>query len=304
MTDSMVNINGVVTSAADAKISVFDRGFLYGDSVYEVTQTFDHCPYMLDDHLERLWFSASRLDMPILHSRVELKKEIAKTLVKLNQAQAYLRVIISRGEGEIGLDPKLGLKNNLVIICKALADYPREWYEKGVGVIIADVLRNPIDALDPNIKSGNYLNNVMAMAEAKKRGAFDAVMLNSANEVTECTTSNIWMVKDGQILTPTMGSGILSGLTRKKILGICQAHQLNFSETVIRPVDLLAADEIFLTSTTKRIVPITLLNQLPVGDGTPGQVTKYLISLHDALVEEQKKRDQALWAPIIASIAP
>lgn len=302
MTEALVNINGVISPPEEAKISVFDRGFLYGDSVYEVTQTYDHCPYMLDEHLERLWFSASRLDMPIRYSKEEIKKQIALTLKQLKSGQVYLRVIVSRGEGEIGLDPKLGVKNNLVIIAKDLPDYPRDWYEKGVGVIIADVLRNPIDALDPNVKSGNYLNNVMAMAEAKKRGAFDAVMLNSAGEVTECTTSNIWMVKNGQILTPTMGSGILSGLTRKKILALCQAHHLNFAETVIKPQDLREADEIFLSSTTKRIVPITKLNQQTLGDGTPGQMTKHLISLHDDLVEKQKKRDQELWAPVLQAL--
>lgn len=299
MIESLININGVITGAGEAKISVFDRGFLYGDSIYEVTQTYDHTPFMLNEHLDRLWFSASRLEMPIRLTRDELKFEIAKTLQHLKSKQAYLRIIISRGEGEIGLDPALGANNNLVIIAKDLSDYPLSWYQEGVGVIIADVLRNPIDSLDPNVKSGNYLNNVMAMNEAKKRGAFDAVMLNNQGEVTECTTSNIWMIKDGTVFTPTIGSGILSGLTRKKILEICQEHKLAHQQKILTPADLRAADEIFLSSTTKRIVPITRLDEVSVGDGSPGQQTKYLISLHDSWIEEQKKRDQAQWQPIL-----
>src|SRR5690606_8394125 len=152
--------------------------------------------------------------------------------------QAYIRIILSRGEGEIGLDPQLGTHNNLVIICHELPDYPTHWYEQGVQVIVADTLRNSVDSLDPNIKSGNYLNNVMAMAEAKKRGAHDAIMLNASGQVTEGTTSNLWMVKDGQLITPPLKAGLLSGLTRKKILKLCQDHQINVLEQSFGPSDL------------------------------------------------------------------
>lgn len=302
MTESVVNINSVISKPQDAKISIFDRGFLYGDSVYEVTQTYQHCPYMLDQHLERLWFSASQMAMPIRFTPDEIKREIARTLKELKSPQAYLRIILTRGEAEIGLDPTLAVNNNLVIIAKDLPNYPKTWYENGVEIIIADKTQKSPQAIDPNVKSGNYLSNVLAMNEAKKAGAYDAVMLNRANQVAECTTSNIWMVKDGKISTPSMETGILSGLTRKQILELCHSHSIEVYQTILVAEDLLDADEIFLSSTTKRIIPVTTINKQRVGDGTPGQTTKHLISLHNVRVEEQKKRDQELWSAVLKKL--
>lgn len=299
---SRVNVNGVVTSAEDAKISVFDRGFLYGDSVYEVTQTYDGVPFLLEEHLDRLWYSAEQLDMNIAIERTALKKQIALTLKELNTPNAYIRIIISRGEGQIGLDPNLGGRHNLVIITKDLPPYPKTWYQHGVHIIIAETLRNSAESLNPNIKSGNYLNNVMAYSEAKKRGAYDSVMLNKQGKVTECTTSNIWMVKNGRFLTPPLSSGLLSGITRRHLIGLCQEHKLDFRETEISPEELLDADEIFITSTTRKVLPITRLNESSVGLGRPGPFTKKLIQLYDEHVAMQHSKDQQDWKKILETL--
>jgi len=299
---SRVNVNGIITPPEKAKISVFDRGFLYGDSVYEVTQTYDGVPFLLEEHLDRLWFSAEQLDMHISIERWALKKQIALTLKELDVPSAYIRIIVSRGEGNLGLDPNLGGRHNLVIITKDLPPYPKTLYSHGVHVIIAETLRNSAGSLDPNIKSGNYLNNVMAYSEAKKRGAYDSVMLNREGKVTECTTSNIWMVKDGLLRTPPLSSGLLSGITRRHLISLCKQHQVNFNETEINPEELMQADEIFITSTTRKLLPITRLNENSVGTGRPGAMTKQLIQLYEIHVTEQHKKDQQDWKKILETL--
>lgn len=299
---SQVNVNGVITAPEQAKISVFDRGFLYGDSVYEVTQTYDGVPFLLEEHLDRLWYSAEQLDMHIAIERPALKKQIALTLQKLNVSNAYIRVIISRGEGSIGLDPNLGGRHNMVIITKDLPAYPKTWYQHGVHVIIADTLRNSAESLNPNIKSGNYLNNVMAYSEAKKRGAYDSVMLNKEGKVTECTTSNIWMVKAGQLLTPPLSSGLLSGITRRQLMGLCQEHDIDFQESEVSPEQLESADEIFITSTTRKVLPITRLNESSVGTGAPGPLTQKLMQLYEQHIAKQHQKDREEWKKVLETL--
>jgi branched-chain amino acid aminotransferase len=268
----LVNVNGVITPENEAKISVFDRGFLYGDSVYEVTSTVSGKPLFWDEHLDRLENSARLMSMPLSFTRAQLSDEVKKiieAMKKIETHECYLRLIITRGEGEIGLDPKLSTKNNLIIIAKPLPPNPTWWYEKGVGIAIVDVTRNHPRAQDPNIKSGNYLNNVLAIQEAKKNfDAFEAVMLNQAGHVAEGTTSNIWMIKNGVILTPPNNAGLLQGITRQKVL------EIRGAEKNITADDLYSADEIFMTSSTREIVPVTMLNGKKVGDGNPGNMTK------------------------------
>lgn len=302
MSNVIVNINGECTNSADAKISVFDRGFLYGDSIYEVTQTLEQTPFLLEDHLTRLQYSAAKIGLTIPLSMDELKKQLARALVKLNVNQAYIRIIITRGEGEIGLDPALAGTGNFVIITKELPDYPQTWYREGVSVIVANTLRNTKESVDPNVKSGNYLNNVLAYAEAKKLGAFDAIMLNHQGFVTECTTSNLWIVKDGVLLTPPLESGLLEGITRKHLLTLCQTHGLPLSVAPISEAELHAADEIFLTSTTKRCVPITKLDAATIGSGKPGPITLQISKLYDDFVDSLFTREKAEWAQVLKSL--
>lgn len=281
-----ININGKIHDPEDAFVSVLDRGFLYGDSIYEVTFTINSKAFMLDTHLDRLWFSASRLALPIHLTKDELKIEIERTLDALKLKRAYIRVIITRGEGEISLDPNTARKNTLVIITKELAENPAWWYQKGVSVIIADTKRNPKNSIDPNIKSGNYLNNVLAMAEARDVGVFDAIMLNHQGFVTEGTTSNIWMVKNGEFITPPLEAGLLSGITRKTLIELAHVHSLRVREKNITPKELTEADEVFLTSSTKLIVPITKVDSQAISDGAPGPMTLKLLSLYSAWIEK------------------
>lgn len=274
----LININGEILPAEQAKISVFDRGFLYGDSVYEVTRTYNNIPFLLEEHLERLWFSAQQISLNIPLSKKELTLEIKKTLKEVKFQNCYIRIIVTRGEGEIGLDPNLATKGNFILIVKEQKENPSWWYKKGVELIISNTLRNPVNSLDPNIKSGNYLNNLLAMIEAKKLGAFDAVMLNKEGYVTEGTTNNIWLVKGQNVFTPPLEVGILKGLTRTSLINICKQDQIPCFEESFLPEKLLDADEVFITSSTKEIVPVTKINGHKIADGEPGVISKKLLN--------------------------
>jgi branched-chain amino acid aminotransferase len=285
----MVNINGKISKAADAKISVFDRGFLFGDSVYEVVRTYEGIPLLLNEHLRRLWNSAAKIDMQIRFSQEHIIREINSTLGELGVQSAYVRIMVTRGESPPFLDPSLSGPNNLIIIAREFKENPKEWYERGINVIISNIERTSIKAFDPNIKSGNYLNNVMAYMTAKKEGAFDAVMLNSLGHITEGTTSNIWMVKDNKVYTPPLSSGLLDGITRKTILVLAKKSGLIVEQKNLTPDDLINADEAFLTATTKEVVPISRVNNAPIGMGEPGKVTLSILKLYRAFIQEQLK---------------
>jgi len=259
---------------------VFDRGFLYGDSVYEVTMTINKKPFLLKEHLDRLWFSASKMELHLDYTQEEIRTEVEKLVAALDLDRAYIRIVLTRGEGEITLDPTVKLKNNLVIIAKDLPENPSWWYEKGVSMIVSDTLRNPSDSLDPNVKSGNYLNNVMALSEAKKLGAFDAIMLNHENHVSEATTSNVWIVKNNRVLTPPVRSGLLAGITRSILLKVARDNGFDVHEEDFTPDELRAADECFITSSTKLIVPVTKIDNINLGTGNPGVNTLKLLSLY------------------------
>ncbi|MFZ8932854.1 MAG: branched-chain-amino-acid transaminase [Bacteriovoracaceae bacterium] len=286
MENIIINLNGEIFTNQEAKISVLDRGFLYGDSVYEVIRTYNGIPFLLDDHLKRLWHSASKIGLEIDHSPEQITQEINKTLAELEDDNAYIRVVVTRGEGPITLDPTTSEKNNLVVIVKPLPPNPKEWYSKGVSVIIANVLRVDRQAVDPNIKSGNYLNNIMAVREAKNQGAFDAIMLNNDGFVTEGSTHNIWMVKNNTLYTPPLKAGILEGITRKAVLLLASQNKIPIEQKNITPNELINADEAFLTATTKEIVPITEIDNSYVKDGTPGQVTRKLMVIYQNYIKQ------------------
>ncbi|GAB4407429.1 MAG: branched-chain-amino-acid transaminase [Bacteriovoracaceae bacterium] len=282
----LININGTVCNPEDAKIPVLDRGFLYGDSVYEVTLTYNGIPFLMEEHLDRLWDSALKIDMHLKYSREDIKNEVAKTLKAFNQERVYIRIIITRGEGEIGLDPNLSEDNNLVVIVKELPKNPTWWYEKGVHMIIADVRRLPKKVLDPNLKSGNYLSNVMAHHQAKKIGAFDAILLNMKGYVTEGTTNNIWMVRKDTVITPPLEAGLLEGITRRTLLKIGKAHGIKMIEDNFTPDELKSADEAFLTSSTRELVPITKIDEEVIGHGAPGPMYLKLHQFYREFVQK------------------
>lgn len=275
-----VNIDGQIVKGNEAKISVFDRGFLFGDSVYEVTCSLDDKIFRLGQHIKRLRLSAEKINFTIPFEDDFIKDQIKKTLRIAHFKEAYIRLIITRGTGEIGLDPSLAHSPSFIIFCKELTPNPPQWYIEGVKMIIAQTQRNSKNSLDPSIKSGNYLNNLMAHTEAKKEGAFDAIMLNSQGYVTEGTTNNIWIVKNQTVITPPIEAGLLEGLTRKNLLEMMKRAKIEFKEANLLPSDLYQADEAFLTSTTRRIVPIRQIDQSPPFKTIPGPLTSRLMQIY------------------------
>ena len=285
--NSIIYINGEIHSPENAKISVFDRGFLFGDSVYEVTRTYDRKVFLWDEHYDRLKKSSTKIGMHLPFSKVFLKNEIEKTMERLQNKEVFIRVIVTRGEGGFSLDPSTLTENNLIIMIKEMTRYPECWYRDGVHVIIANTHRTNKDSLDPAIKSGNYLNNVMAYMEAAAQNVYDSVMLNSEGYVTEATTSNIWVVKGNEVITPPLKAGILEGITRKTVIKLAKENEIKIVQRNFLPAELINGDECFLTSSTKEIVPITKIDGHPVGDGGPGPTTKKIHELYRSFISQQ-----------------
>ncbi len=292
--DALVCINGVFVPPEEAMVSIFDRGFLYGDSVYEVTLTYQGLPFLLDTHLARLKNSANGIGMDLPWSDEELTKLIYQGLQRVDRPRQYVRIIVTRGGGEIGLDPALSDGQNLFIIFRELPLQPKKYYEKGVSLITAEIIRNPKRAVDPNVKSGNYLNNVLAISQAKEKGAYDALMLNAKGNVTESTTANIWIVEDGVFKTPPLEAGLLGGITRATLLDLGEKHGLKMKEEDLSPHQVRSAQEAFITSSTREVMPVTSVDGQVIGNGLPGPLTQKLHDHYRAYVEqvisEEKKK--------------
>jgi branched-chain amino acid aminotransferase len=269
----------------EARVSVFDHGFLYGDGVYETIRSYGPRLFMRDRHLARLRRSADAIGLEIPIPEKDwpalLHEAMARNGLGIGNANAYLRVTVSRGPGEIGLDPGLCPKATVVIMAKALQPYPSQLYERGVRVVVAQTRRNLPAALSPQIKATNFLNNILAKREAVAAGAFDALLLNWREELAECTVSNLFFIKDGRLCTPSLDCGILDGITREIVLALAHEQQLPVEEDRFRLMDLLEADECFLTNTSMEIMPVTAIDTQPIGTGKPGPVTSSLQALFD-----------------------
>jgi branched-chain amino acid aminotransferase len=260
----------------EAVVSVFDHGFLYGDGVFETMRTYHGKVFLLTDHMARLERSASTLGLSLPVSRERLADLVRETLTRNRLHEAYLRVTVSRGPGEIGLDPALCKTPTLVIVAKPFQPYPDSFYMQGVSVMIAKTRRNSPEAIPPHVKSLNYLNNLLAKMEATAAGAHEALLLNHHGEVTEGTTSNVFAVREGRLYTPAIDCGILAGLTRGVILLVARDLGIATEETRLTANDLYQADECFLTSTTQEVLPVTQVDGKMVGDGRPGELTRRL----------------------------
>jgi len=303
---SLVSINGHRCSPSDAKISVFDRGFLYGDSVYEVIRSYQGRPFELVAHLERLEDSARRIGLELPWTLDGLAEEISGVLVAsgnpADEVESYLRVMVTRGSGEVGLDPDLASAPCTIVICKELAQSPAELYSKGVNVALLAPLTPSTPSLtgttreasyhsqvDPRAKTGNYLPNVLAMAKAKAQGAFEAMRVGPGGELTEGSSSNLFVVEQaaippgretqaapgpGRLLTPPLEAGILEGVTRRTVIRCARELGVAFEECRLLPAQLRGASEAFLTSSVREIVPITRVDGDRIGDGEVGAVTK------------------------------
>jgi branched-chain amino acid aminotransferase len=277
----MVNVNGKITDQAAAAVSVFDHGFLYGEGVYETLRTYSGQPFLFDRHMRRLRTSASMLSLSVPPANEEIDRRFRETMKAANLGtqgrEAYLRILVTRGIGELTYDPAACGDPTIVIIAKPHVDPPVEAFERGVMVSLVDIVRNHPGSVNPLIKSNNLLNNALAMQEAFRRGAFEGVMRNYRGELAECTTANLFVVKDGEALTPPLDAGLLAGITREYLFEVGRNTGIAVREQTLRDADLLGADEAFLTSTTRELVPIVRVDSHTIGDGRPGPVTKSLL---------------------------
>jgi branched-chain amino acid aminotransferase len=274
-----VNVNGLISGEEQAVIPIFDHGFLYGEGIYETLRTYNDGLFLFDRHMRRLRNSAQLIDLPVPFTNDDLAARIQDTIAaaKIDGSEAYVRVLVTRGVGELTYDLKATPKPSWVIIVKPLVPPSAELYERGVKVVLVDVVRNHPQSVNPMIKSNNLMNSALAAQEALKRGGFEGVMRNYRGELTECTQSNLFIVKKGAALTPPLEAGLLPGITREFIFEIGRDAGIEVREQVLRDDDLFTADEAFLTSTTREVLPITRVDDLTIGDGRPGTVTLKLL---------------------------
>ena len=272
-----IYINGKYFSKEDAKISVYDHGLLYGDGVFEGMRTYSNKVFRLDEHIDRLYESARAILLTIPMSKQEMIDAVKKTVELSGLSDSYIRLVVTRGSGSLGLDPNRTSDPQVIIIVDLIALYDRKYYDEGLKIITASTIRNHPAALSPRIKSLNYLNNIMAKLEGLQAGCMEAIMLNHKGEVAECTGDNIFIVKRGQLLTPSADSGILEGITRNAILELANTLKIPARETTLTRHDLLVADECFLTGSAAEVIPVVSIDSRPIGDGKVGPTTKQLM---------------------------
>ena len=271
-----VYLNDKFVPQEEAVVSVFDHGFLYGDGVYETLRAYRGRVFKLAEHLARLERSASRIQLHLPAGPERLTDLVREALRRNQLSDSYLRITVSRGTGEIGLDPALCKAPTLVIIAKPFQPYPESIYAEGVSVIVARTRRNLPEALPPQVKSLNFLNNILAKMEAKAAGAHEALMLNHRGDITEGTTSNVFVVQEGRLRTPSVECGILDGITRELVLQLASELGVPSEETRLTVEDLMRAEECFLTNTTQEVLPVTRVDGRMIGDGRPGGITRRL----------------------------
>ena len=274
-----VNANGRLTDDRQATISVFDHGFLYGEGVYETLRTYNRRPFLLDRHLDRLRASAAAIGLTVPLDDCTLGARIDTTMAAVDVAEPlerYVRLVLTRGVGDLSYDPDTCPAASLVIIARPHREVAAAVRERGIRVVVSSVVRNHPYALNPRIKSNNLLNNAMAMQEALRAGADEALMRNYRGEIAECAQSNVFLVRGGEALTPPLASGLLEGVTRNFLFEIGPEIGIPVRERTLRLEEIRTADEIFITSTTREVLPVTTLDGRPVGTGAPGPITQAL----------------------------
>jgi branched-chain amino acid aminotransferase len=274
-----VYINGKLFEKAEARISVYDHGLLYGDGVFEGIRVYNGSIFRCEEHVDRLFASARAiaLDMPM--SRQEVAEAIRYTLDANGLEDAYIRLVVTRGVGSLGLDPYECTDPQVIIIADTISLYPPEYYENGLELVTVPTVRNHPNAINPRIKSLNYLNNILAKIECIQAGLAEAIMLNKDGYVAECTGDNIFIVKDGGLATPPVHAGILEGITRQVVMELAAGAGMDVVERDMTRFDLYVADECFLTGTAAEIVPVVRIDSRQIGDGKPGPITLKLLEM-------------------------
>jgi branched-chain amino acid aminotransferase len=283
-----VYINGKFYGKNDAKISVFDHGLLYGDGVFEGIRSYNRLVFKLKEHIERLFESAKSIMLEIPLTREQLIKAVIATLKANNLKDAYIRLIVTRGEGDLGLDPrKCCGRAAVIIITDRIALYPEKFYKEGLKIVTVPTIRNLPEALNPQIKSLNYLNNILAKIEATNAGCDEAIMLDSLGYVAECTGDNIFIVKRNQLYTPPQCMGTLRGITRDAVLEIARHSKIPVHEHVITRHEVYISDECFLTGTAAQIIPVVSVDGRVIGTGKPGKLTLSLMTKFKGLTKKE-----------------
>lgn len=272
-----IYINGTLYDKEDAKVSVYDHGLLYGDGVFEGLRIYGGKVFRLAEHLERLWNSAKAIWLEIPMTPTDLAQAVNETVAVNGIQDGYVRLVVTRGAGTLGLDPSHCSSPQIIIIADTISLYPREYYEKGLHIVTVSTMRNHPAALSPRIKSLNYLNNILAKIEGLQAGCVEALMLNQRGEVAECTGDNIFLVRKGELLTPSVEAGILEGVTRGVVIELARAQQIPVREIPLTKHDVYIADECFLTGSAAEIVPVTKVDSRTIGAGVPGPITLRLL---------------------------
>ncbi len=288
-----INVNGTITPAEAAVVSPLDRGFLFGDSVYETIRTYGGRPFLLREHLLRLRRSAERLEIPHERTVVDIDTEIHRTIAAAGLPETAIRVVLTRGRGPLGYAPEDCGPPTLVVHGRPCPGIPEALLREGVDVAIVDVTRNARTSLDPAIKSSNLLNNFLAWRAAQRLGAYEPILLNAAERLTEGATSNLFVVRSERLLTPPLEDGLLEGITRGLVLGLAGGAGLGALEESLGPDDLRTADEAFLTSTLKGVLPIRRCDGWPIRHGRPGPITRRVMDLFHERVQVETKTGSA-----------
>jgi branched-chain amino acid aminotransferase len=286
--DATVCVNGTITDAASAVIPAFDHGFLYGEGVYETLRTYHRAPFLFDRHMRRLRQSAALMALPVPYSDQEVLDLVRRTMAAhTGLDEAYIRILLTRGVGELTYNPAACPRPSLIIIVKPFPAPPARTFTEGIRVSLVSVRRNHPQALNPMIKSNNLLNNALAMQEALGRGADEALMLNQDGEIAECSQSNFFIVKGTDVLTPPLSAGLLPGITREYVLRLAADLGYQAKEARLTPADLSSASEAFITGTTRELTPVVAVDDRQIGSGRPGQVTTRLLAEFRARVADQ-----------------
>ena len=284
--EAKIYIDGKFYSEANAKISVFDHGLLYGDGIFEGIRFYNGRVFRLEEHLERLWDSACSICLEIPMTHEEMTEAVLETIRQNHLHDGYIRLLVTRGIGNLGLNPEQCKSPSVIIIAATIALYHEEFYRKGLSIVTCATRRSNPASLNPAVKSLNYLNNVMARIEANLAGADEALMLNDAGNVAECTADNVFIIKRDQIFTPPITAGALRGITRSIVFEIAAEFGLSVVEADFTRHDVFVADECFLTGTAAEIVPVVKADGRLIGNGKPGPITKRIIARFREMTRE------------------
>ncbi len=275
-----INVDGQLGSERDRLLSPLDQGFLFGASVYETVRTYDGVPFLVERHLKRLRESALALGIDIVESDETLTRRVYETLEDSGNAESSIRIVVSAGVGAIDYRQGSTKKPTIVVVVRPLPPFPESLYKDGATASFVSIMRAGRGNLSPRIKSSNLLNNLMALRQAHERGAYEALMLNPKGEVCEGSMSNVFVITDATIATPPISAGILEGITRELVVSIAREGGFDLEERILLPDELLGADEVFITASSRQVVPIVNVDEQPIADGRPGPVTQKLISLY------------------------